>query len=171
MTYGVRLLSDIRDVFDASGEDRLTSALLAHELAQIEESPWGPERGKPFDARALARKLERYRIKPKKLRFGDATARGYKREQFEDDWKRLVRVPPRFEWNIRNNPVTTGVSADFTSGTNGECSGHEKAANPHEIRTVPDVPDKTAPKREGAAEEAPPAPASGRQDVEAWVVE
>lgn len=100
---------------------------LANGLAEIEESPWGPQHGRPFDARALARKLERYRIKPKKIRVGDATARGYQREQFEDDWKRLVRVPPPFERNNRNNPYATGVSADFATGTKEECSGHEIA--------------------------------------------
>jgi len=156
MTYGVRLLSDIRDVFNASGKDRLTSVLLAHELAQIEESPWGPEHGKPFDARALASKLRPYRIKPKKLRLDETTtANGYERAHFEDSWKRYARMKTPSERNIRNNPYATGVCADFSTGTNGKCSGHEKAANPHGIRIVPDVPDNTAPKASGTMDPEP----------------
>jgi hypothetical protein len=39
-SHGVRLLADIRAVFDERGVDRLASAALADSLHKIEESPW-----------------------------------------------------------------------------------------------------------------------------------
>lgn len=149
VTYGVRLLADIREIFDSRGEDRIASERLAHELAKVEESPWGPEHGKPFDARALASKLSRYRIKPKKIRVGDTTVRGYEREYFEDSWKRYARMETPSERNNRNNPYATGVCADFSTGTNGKCSGHENPEKARHINVVPVVPDKLSPKASG----------------------
>jgi hypothetical protein len=41
----------------------------------------------------MARLLKRYEIKPTTMRIGEDTAKGYKRHQFEDAWKRYLRSP------------------------------------------------------------------------------
>jgi Protein of unknown function (DUF3631) len=89
-SHGVRLLGDVRTVFDERAVDRLSSATLAAALAEIEESPWAEWYGKPITATAIARLLSRFEIKPKKLRFGEETARGYERDQFADAWERYA---------------------------------------------------------------------------------
>lgn len=89
-SHGVRLLADIRTVLDERGVDRLASAALAASLAEIEEAPWPEWYGKPITATAIARLLSRFEIKPKVIRVGDETARGYRREQFEDAWERYA---------------------------------------------------------------------------------
>jgi Protein of unknown function (DUF3631) len=89
-SHGVRLLGDIRTVFDERGVDRLASAALAASLAEMEESPWAEWYGKPITAAAIARLLDRYEIKPKVIRVGDETPRGYRRQQFEDAWERYA---------------------------------------------------------------------------------
>jgi len=84
----VRLLADIRRVFDEQGIDRVSSAALAAALHEIEESPWAEWYGKPITTTGIARLLKRYEIKPKVTRVGDETPRGYRRGQFEDAWER-----------------------------------------------------------------------------------
>jgi hypothetical protein len=88
---GVRLLQDVRTVFDDEGTDRIASARLADVLTSYEESPWGPQYGKPFDARALARLLKPFNIRPRSIRIDDmATPKGYLRDQFTDAWARYL---------------------------------------------------------------------------------
>jgi hypothetical protein len=115
-SIGVRLLADLRDVFEARQADRLGSAEIVADLVAIEESPWGDLRGKPVDGRRLAALLRPYRIKPKALRIGDKTPRGYEREQFQDSWNRYL--PPR-DRNTRNNGSTMRDSDDPESATGG----------------------------------------------------
>jgi Protein of unknown function (DUF3631) len=93
---GVRLLRDIRAVFDDEGADRIASARLAELLSSFEESPWGPQYGKPFDARALARLLRPFSIRPRSIRIDDiATPKGYLRDQFTDAWARYLPSPEK----------------------------------------------------------------------------
>jgi Protein of unknown function (DUF3631) len=86
----VLLLADIRAVFDERGVDRLASVALVATLHEIEESPWAEWYGKPITAAAIARLLKHFEIKPKVIRVGDETPRGYLREQFEDAWERYA---------------------------------------------------------------------------------
>jgi Protein of unknown function (DUF3631)/Domain of unknown function (DUF3854) len=117
-SVGVNLLTDIRTVFV---DDRISSANMASKLAEIEESPWGDWRGKPIDARWLARRLKPYGIRPAKIRIGEMTAQGYKIEDFHDAWSRYLPHPPDM----------TG-----TSGT----SGTKQVTPTSDVPDVPDVP-------------------------------
>jgi hypothetical protein len=70
---------------------------LAASLAAIEDAPWGAwgKREKPIDARALARLLVRYAIKPGTIRLSTAeTPKGYMRAAFEDAWTRYAPATP-----------------------------------------------------------------------------
>lgn len=51
-SLGVRLLRDIREVFDEEGKDRLSTSTILEKLRGAEEAPWGSLRGEPLDARA-----------------------------------------------------------------------------------------------------------------------
>jgi hypothetical protein len=87
---GIRLLSDLRKIF-GSDKYKLTAAIL-QALAEVDESPWADIRGKPLTDVGLAELLRDYGIKPKTIRVGNATPRGYWREDFEDAWRRCC--PP-----------------------------------------------------------------------------
>lgn len=90
-SLGIRLLSDVRIVFEESGEERLASATLAARLAAMEESPWEPRFGRDFDARALAKLLRPFAIRPAVIRLrDDSTPRGYHRNDFIDAWDRFT---------------------------------------------------------------------------------
>ena len=86
--FGVLLLRDIRIVFANWQQDRLPTATLVGQLANIEESPWATwGRGKGLDARGLARLLRPFRIEPHNIRLEDGQiVKGYTREEFEEAW-------------------------------------------------------------------------------------
>ncbi len=90
---GKLLLADIRQVFEQQGVDRLPSAELAIELADIETSPWGEwSQGKPLFAAKLARLLRPFGISPHSIRVGDKTPKGCEREDFQDAFRRYLRA-------------------------------------------------------------------------------
>lgn len=91
-SLGVRLLADLRDVF--GDEDSVPTDQILQRLQSMDESPWLDVNGKALNDRALASKLKRYEIKPKVLRIGGGTARGYQRADFLDAWRRYL-PPPR----------------------------------------------------------------------------
>lgn len=89
-SLGVQLLADIRDAF--GDEDRVTTEALIAALTAMEAAPWGDLRGKPIDARGIARRVKKYDITPGDHRFGDTVRKGYLREDFHDAWTRYL--PP-----------------------------------------------------------------------------
>jgi hypothetical protein len=91
-TLGVRLLDDLRTIFGDS--DTLSTEHILSELHKIEESPWGDLRGKPLDARGLARRLKPYGAKPTQVRILASTMKGYRREELYDAWERYLSPLP-----------------------------------------------------------------------------
>jgi hypothetical protein len=89
-SLGVRLLSDLRDVFGDA--DKLPTDTVLRKLHAIDEAPWGDMRGKPLNDIGLAKRLKGYGIKPKLVRIGEGVSRGYARQDFHDAWKRYL--PP-----------------------------------------------------------------------------
>ncbi len=87
-SLGIRLLGDLRKVF-GEAESKSTETILAA-LNNLDESPWGDLRGKPLNDRGLAYRLRKYGVKPKPIRFGDTTARGYERADLHDVWDRYL---------------------------------------------------------------------------------
>jgi hypothetical protein len=90
VSVGIRLLGDIREVFDA--DSHLPTPELLRRLHDLEEAPWGDWYGKPLSARYLAKILAPYRVVPLQKRVTGAPTRGYFRSEFEDAWRRYL--PP-----------------------------------------------------------------------------
>jgi hypothetical protein len=93
-SLGVRLLGDCRTAFNESGQDTLATHELLWRLRAPEDAPWRAHQGEPLDATRLARMLKPYGIKPKKLREGEDTFRGYCRAWCEDAWARYLPADP-----------------------------------------------------------------------------
>lgn len=93
-SLGVVLLADLRAVFDKAGVDKLATDVILERLHEVEESPWGDLRGKPLDARGLARRLSKYGVGPKVVRVGEGTARGYDVADLTDAWSRYLHPGP-----------------------------------------------------------------------------
>ena len=62
---GLRLLVDVRLVFERHSFDRIASQVLAAELASDADSPWADWRGKPVTPRQIATLLRPYGIRPR----------------------------------------------------------------------------------------------------------
>jgi hypothetical protein len=98
-TAAVVLLGDIRDIFDVRGVDRLPSKRIVDHLNAADNGLWSEWRGihgnqQPHNLSQgeLARLLEPFQIRPQTIRFlcddsEKATAKGYRREQFEGAWR------------------------------------------------------------------------------------
>jgi hypothetical protein len=104
-SMGIRLLEDLRKVF-GDREAMPTQAILTA-LVDLPESPWADIRGKPLNDRGLAQRLRKYEIKPKVIRIGETTHRGYDRQDLHDAWKRYLGAPP--EESVTN--VTSETSS------------------------------------------------------------
>jgi hypothetical protein len=104
----IKLLADIRCIFDKQNAQQLFSAQLVAELVKIETSPWAEwKHEKPMTPIQLARMLKSFRVYPHTVRVGTATAKGYDREDFRDAWGRYV--PPSLSPDTR--PVTPSQSS------------------------------------------------------------
>jgi 5S rRNA maturation endonuclease (ribonuclease M5) len=95
MAEPVQLLTDIRQAF--GDEHVMATETLRTYLNGLEESPWGSKRnGEGLDGRGLARMLRKFKtpegapIRPKVVRVGDATPRGYHLDQFADAFARYL---------------------------------------------------------------------------------
>jgi hypothetical protein len=87
-SLGQRLLADLREVF--GDRDVMSSAEICRGLVAMEEAPWADMYGKPIDARRLAKMLHAYRVGSTKIRIGESSVRGYRREDLHDTWRRYV---------------------------------------------------------------------------------
>jgi putative DNA primase/helicase len=96
VSLGELVLADIRDVFLARDVDRLTSAELCRELAELECRPWSNYRdGVAIGPGSLAKLLANFDIGPRSIRTGDKTPKGYYLQQFADAFARYLQpLPP-----------------------------------------------------------------------------
>ena len=91
-TIRQELLADIRVAF--GGRDRIGSKDLIEKLIKMEDRPWCDWRhGTALTQTGLARLLKPFGIISKSLRFGDKTAKGYDKKQFEDVFGRYLPSP------------------------------------------------------------------------------
>jgi hypothetical protein len=99
----VKLLGDIKTVFDTRSADRLTTEAILEALVRIEDSPWALMWADDLKfsniqkaASKLARMLKDYRrpdgerLKPRTVRIGNQTPKGFHRGDFEEAWKRYL---------------------------------------------------------------------------------
>lgn len=133
----------MRTAFEAFGADRLSTIdLLAH-LHGLDEAPWAEWRnGRPLSAQGLGGLLKPYRVRSRTVRIADgSTPKGYKREQFEDVWRRYL---PSNRPSIRHNATTrmgTGETAGSDPPQDRVVADGEETENPHGDWVVADVAD------------------------------
>ncbi|MFC9911785.1 DUF3631 domain-containing protein [Streptomyces sp. NPDC127197] len=100
-SLGVRLLTDLRDrVF--CGADRMPTAAILEVLHGLDDAPWADlnDDGKPLTARGLSKLLSQYvrpdntPIRPRGIRVGSGTPKGYYADDLADAWARYCPPPP-----------------------------------------------------------------------------
>jgi hypothetical protein len=141
-SLGVRLLRDIRAVFDRQKAEQLRTTAILSELNQMEDAPWGSLRGQAMDGRSMARLLKSYGIGPQTIREGENTYKGYRRVDFEDAWERYTPDTPTLIGNTvtkGSNPADRAESDVTDSLTDSAGVTDAKQQNPHKQADVTDV--------------------------------
>jgi hypothetical protein len=92
-SLGLRLLSDIRIVFDQRCVPRIFTADLISALQADEEGPWASERV-PLTPHHLGYLLKPFEIASKQVRIGAKSLKGYERHWFIDTWERYLPGVP-----------------------------------------------------------------------------
>jgi hypothetical protein len=133
-SFGVRLLQDIRAIFEEKQADEITSGQLCEALGKIETSPWGEwSQGKPITPTRLARMLKPFEIVPDRIGGKGFQARGYTFRQFEDAfWLYL----PSETVNPSTDRINAGENEDLKPSTVGAVDTSEKAVSPNKDATV-----------------------------------
>ncbi|WP_280354285.1 DUF3631 domain-containing protein [Nocardia otitidiscaviarum] len=154
LSRGVRLLADVRAVFDGNGNpEAMFSAEVVAGLTADEESEWSDlsggkvPGGKPIDQRYLARELKKYGISSKQIRRGSATAKGYEIDGpagLGQAWVRYLPVSQRNERNQRNRAghgVSDAKRVSLASETTISSETHENTCDQRELVSVSPVSD------------------------------
>jgi hypothetical protein len=160
-SIGRALLSDIRQIFDTKGGDRIPSAALADALAEIETSSWGEwSHGRPISQAKVARLLRPYGITPHNVRIGETVLKGYEAENFADAWKRYLRVsvprPGTHACSKTATPLHASIHAgfhDFQAATMDEAVAAPKCGIPNKDVPCSGVAVSRAPRAENKGSE------------------
>jgi hypothetical protein len=98
------------------GGQAISTADLLASINADEELPFGAwNEGKGIEARRLARLLKPYGIKPKSIRVGDGTPKGYTLEDLQDAFARYLPEPQQAQQAQQVEPLPphgTGDVAD-----------------------------------------------------------
>jgi hypothetical protein len=92
----VRLLADLRHVFQAADAEVLYTSTILEALHRLEDAPWADWYGHPLTTRDLAKLLRPYQVESKNVREqGTGQPRkGYARADLQDGWARYVPLHP-----------------------------------------------------------------------------
>jgi hypothetical protein len=92
---GVRLLSDLREVF--GDDDALYTTTILDRLHKLEDAPWADWYGRPLSTRELAKLLRPYQVRSKSVREHGtgASLKGYAHADLHDAWQRYVPPAPQ----------------------------------------------------------------------------
>jgi hypothetical protein len=91
-SYSLKLLADIREVWQGNDKNIGTKALL-DKLRALDESPWATEY--ELTDRKLARLLRPFGVVPRSVREGEKTPKGYTRESLDVAFTRYLDVSER----------------------------------------------------------------------------
>lgn len=90
---GIVLLGDLYRIFEAEAAPALFTDLLLARLCDLQDRPWAEWRhDRALTPVQLAALLKPFGIKPRQVRIGDRTRKGYERKWFEDAFSRYL--PP-----------------------------------------------------------------------------
>jgi hypothetical protein len=166
-SVGVRVLADIRGIYDRRGEARIASIDLVADLNTIEESPWPGWDKTGLRPHSLAKLLRPFGIMPGTVRPAEGkTAKGYKREDFGDSWLRYLPL----EVSHPSQPASdAGVRDSPDPSQGGHVTDTESVQTPRQVCVVTAVTDSCPQRAEMRYDTPPdhPTAAPDRPEIEA----
>jgi hypothetical protein len=137
-SLGVQLLQDLRIVF-GNGRDRMTTKEILTALCALPEAPWSDLKGKPLNARGLAKRLEQYGISSRTIRIGDTTPKGYERADLADAWARYLS--PTSAGKSATSATNDGIVPENVADGEPSVAGSHLGSRTNAISDLPDVAD------------------------------
>ena len=131
---GVRLLTDVRAILELlhRTDGEIPTATLLSELYAREESPWKKlHKGEALDAAGLARLLKPFGPRPRRIRVGGETVRGYLVSAFADPFERYLAAD--------TVPATPATAPRSDAGA-GESVAPYPPQHPPQSQKAPDAP-------------------------------
>jgi hypothetical protein len=150
--YAIRLLHDLRTIFDADLTQRMglppdkqeiESKQLVDQLLGMAESPWAsPESGRPLTQHKLARMLRDFGIAPGMIGPEKRRRKGYRRLWFEEAWAAYPEAPtsvlPASPLNRTSQTSHSGgnqpFSDDLQTSQEGSAVSFDDSQKPAEFR-------------------------------------
>ena len=159
---GVQLLADIRSIFDAIDDDKVTTAAMLEKLKEIETSPWCDwSKGKGLTPNGLSRLLKPFGISPRTIRVEEKTAKGYLAESFNDAFARYLSGNPSQSGVAAvtpSQPACLLIETDFSKrNTKADVADRKSEESPMFTRVVAGVAVQN-PSRAGGTTKADPLP-------------
>jgi hypothetical protein len=169
----VRLLADLRQLFQAADAEALYTSTLLEALHKLEDAPWADWYGHPLATRDLAKLLRPYQVESKNVReHHGAPRKGYARADLHDAWARYVPLHPLHELQAReaagqagDGPVADQLPPSATSATApGPVADVAEGSNPSatgltsDVAHVADVAGPLAPNGNGWRYDQPMTP-------------
>jgi hypothetical protein len=153
---GLRLLRDVRSIFDESPAGRLSSATLCDRLNALNEAGWGGwNEGKGLKQRNLSRLLKPYGVESRNIRLDDgSTPKGFHLEQFEDAFSRYLSPEPGSERHTATGPINIDRNPLLASATSRARGGPKNTLSANNDGPRGGVADKTAFPEERADDDA-----------------
>lgn len=151
------LLSNIRDIFERRGIDRISTAGLIDALIEDDEAPWATwNRGKPITARQIAKRLREFKITANQtIRIEMTTAKGYRLDALSEAFERYLPAPKSL---TRAQPVKDAGFSDFEAVTRSPSVTNGAGQKPSSGVACYRVTDVTGPcvQAEDSGDGAPP---------------
>ena len=140
--YGVRLLQDIKKIFDALDQDKIPSSTPLIKLNLIEAAPWADwSRGRGLSARGLNKMLKQFQIEV----FKTTQANVYRKADFEDAWSRYepyLPPAPTSPSSISSMPLKDNGFSESLSSIEDECMEDEKSKKFNDFNDMEDMEDR-----------------------------
>ncbi len=116
-SIAIKLLTDIKTLFDESGRDRLHSDDIVNQLIKMDDRPW-PEwkRGFPMTKKKKKKLLKPHKIKSRQLKVAGTNLNGYELEAFQDAFRRYLPTTPHQDSTSLQSNAGAG-SSDFQNST------------------------------------------------------
>ncbi|MEM9553711.1 MAG: DUF3631 domain-containing protein [Acidobacteriota bacterium] len=140
---GVQLLIDIHALFVQIGKDALFSAEIISSLAKREDRRW-PEwdGGQSITPRQVAKLLQPFGIKPRQIRRGSRTRKGYRRDDFREAFERYLPLQePKHPKHPKQVNEINDLGSPRIRNTGSGVSEDRSAESPCSSRVVSDVSD------------------------------
>lgn len=111
-----KLLEDIKDIFEETKQEYISSTNLCNYLAEKEDRPWGDWRnGKAITPHSLAKQLGCFNIKPKQKKEFGTNVNRYLLSDFKDVFNRYLPCTPILSSTSLPLALTLGYSEKASS--------------------------------------------------------